>query len=83
MTLDQLPTGSRLLVRSKTTWRFAAVSRIIEETVVLTVSSPKGCNYRLRRGKDTEINTEGIIPVLNPSDTEDWRENFMELDRRW
>ncbi len=83
MTLDQLPTGSRLLVRSKTTWRFAAVSCVVEETVVLTVSSPKGRNYRLRRGKDLEINTEGTIPVLAPSENEDWRTNFMEFDRRW
>ena len=83
MTLDELPTGSRLLVRSKTNWRFAAVSRIAEEKIVITVCSPGGHTYRLRRDLDCELRLEGTIPILIHDEPEDWRENFGRYDLRW
>lgn len=83
VTLDQLAVGTRLLVRSRVDWRFAAVSRIAEEMVVLTVCSPTGRTYRLRREMETQIVMEGTVPVL-PYDCEDaWRDNFGRYDRRW
>ena len=83
MTLDKLPIGARLLVRSRLDWRFAAVSRIAEEKVVLTVCSPTGRTYRLRRDLDTELVFEGEIPILKIETDEDWRENFTLYDSRW
>ena len=83
MTLEKLPVGARLLVRSRIDWRFAAVARIAEEKVVLTVCSPTGRTYRLRRDLDTELVFEGEIPILKIETDEDWRENFTLYDSRW
>lgn len=82
-TLASLPVGSRLIVRSRTDWRFAAISKVIEERVVLTVCSPSGCTYRLRRDSDTAIIRDGILYIL-PYDCEDsWKDNFGRYDVRW
>jgi hypothetical protein len=83
ITLDQVGVGSRLLVRSRVDWRFAAVSRIADDRVVLTVCSPTGRTYRLRRELDAQINLQGVVPVLAHESTEDWRENFSRYDHRW
>lgn len=83
VTLSELPVGSRLVVRSKVDWRFAAVSKFVEERVVLTVCSPKGGTYRLRRQSDTILVRDGLLYVL-PYDCEDtWRDNFGRYDSRW
>ena len=83
VTLSELPVGSRLVVRSKVDWRFAAVSKVVEERVVLTVCSPKGGTYRLRRQSDTILIRDGLLYVL-PYDCEDtWRDNFGRYDSRW
>ncbi|HEV7699232.1 MAG TPA: hypothetical protein VGO43_03300 [Pyrinomonadaceae bacterium] len=83
ITLDQLPVGSRLIVRSKKDWRFASVSKVVEARVVLTVCSPSGHTYRLRRGLDTAVVRDGILYIL-PYDCDDtWRENFTRYDARW
>jgi hypothetical protein len=83
ITLDQLPIGSRLLVRSRTDWRFAAVAHISDERVVLTVCSPTGRSYRLRRDKDCEVVFEGKIPLLIQYENDSWRDNFASYDVRW
>ena len=83
ITLETLPTGSRLIVRSKTDWRFAAVSKIVDERVVLTVCSPTGRTYRLRRDMDAELFIEGTIPILAGDEPDDWRDNFGDYDVRW
>ena len=83
ITLQQLPVGSRLIVRSKLDWRFAAVSKIVEERVVLTVCSPSGRTYRLRRDLDCEVMMEGTIPILAYDETDSWRDNFSRYDHRW
>ena len=83
ITLDTLVIGSRLLVRSKKDWRFAAVSKMADGRVVLTVCSPSGYNYRLRRDLDAEIVYEGSIPILKYDETENWRENLSRYDLRW
>ncbi len=81
-TLADLPIGARLLVRSKLDWRTAAISKIVDENVTLTVASPTGFSYRLKRSLDTEIYFDGIFPILTVSD-ENWRENFTKYDIRW
>lgn len=83
ITLDQLAVGSRLLVRSRTDWRFAAVSKVADERVVLTVCSPTGRTYRLRREMDSEITFDGTIPVLLSQYDDDWHHNFGCYDTRW
>ena len=83
ITLQQLAVGSRLIVRSKLDWRFAAVSKVVEERVVLTVCSPTGRTYRLRRDLDCELLMEGTIPILAYEETDSWRDNFSHYDVRW
>ncbi len=83
ITLGELPIGARLLIRSKTDWRSAAVSRINAETVTIIVCSPKGGTYRLRRALEAEIIFDGFIPILKIQSDEDWRENFTKYDFRW
>jgi len=70
-------------VRSRTDWRFAAVSRIADERVILTVCSPTGRTYRLRRDATTEIVLNGPIPVLTTLFEDDWHDNFGSYDSRW
>jgi hypothetical protein len=83
ITLQQLPIGARLLVRSKKDWRTAAVSRVSEDRVVLTICSPSGRTYRLYRAFDSLVSYEGILPILQSDEVENWRENFSVYDRRW
>ena len=83
MTLGEFPIGARLLVRSKKDWRTAVISKIIEETVTIIVSSPSGFSYRLRRNLQTEISFDGKIPLLKIETEENWRDNFAEYDLRW
>lgn len=80
--LADLPIGSRLLVRSKTDWRSGAISKIVQEIVTITVASPSGFSYRLRRNIHTEIFFDGEMPILEYSD-ENWRDNFAKYDFRW
>ena len=83
LTLANLPLGGRLLVRSKTDWRVAVVCRIAEDKITISVASPKGYNYRLRRPLDAVIDFDGRIPFLTLDSAEPWRENFSAYDARW
>ncbi len=83
ITLRELPTGARLLIRSKTDWRSAVVCHFNEEKATLSVCSPTGRTYRLRRRLEAEIIFDGGIPILKIESEEDWRENFTKYDFRW
>lgn len=83
MTLRELPVGARLLIRSKTDWRVAVVSRFYEEKATLIVCSPNGRTYRLRRFVEMEIIYDGEIAILKSDSEEDWRDNFIKYDVRW
>jgi hypothetical protein len=83
ITLANIPLGGRLLVRSKTDWRVAVVCRITEEQITISVASPKGYNYRLRRPLDAIVDFDGRIPYLIADTSETWRENFTSYDVRW
>lgn len=81
--LRELPTGARLLIRSKTDWRAAVVSQIYEEKATLIVCSPNGGTYRLRRLLEMEIVYDGKIAILKSDAEDDWRDNFSKYDVRW
>jgi len=83
ITLALLPLGGRLLVRSKKDWRVAVVSRIAERSITLSIASPKGGNYRLRREPDSVVSYDGRIPFLQCDTGDTWRENFSKCDNRW
>ncbi len=83
VTLRMLPIGARLLIRSKTDWRAAAVSQFYQEKATLIVCSPNGRTYRLRRLIEMEIVYDGGIPILKCDSEEDWRDNFSPYDARW
>jgi hypothetical protein len=83
ITLSNIPLGGRLLVRSKTDWRVAVVSRITDEQITISVASPGGYCYRLRRPADAVVNLDGLIPFLYLESAEPWRENFSVYDVRW
>lgn len=81
--LSDLTVGSRLVVRSKVDWRFASISKYDGKRIVITVASPTGFSYRLRRDLDTEIEFEGSVPVLKYDAEDTWRDNFGRYDTRW
>jgi hypothetical protein len=51
--------------------------------VVLTISSPTGHSYRLRRAPETEVIIEGPLAILHAEKSEHWKENFSRYDARW
>jgi hypothetical protein len=81
--LSSLPLGGRLLIRSKKDWRVAVISRVGEEHVTISVASPGGYCYRLRRPLDAALHLDGKIPFLFIDSAEPWRENFSSYDVRW
>ncbi len=83
ITLASIPLGGRLLVRSKKDWRVAVVSRIAEDQITISVASPTGYNYRLRRSIDATISFDGRIPFLVIEESDTWRDNFSAYDVRW
>ncbi|HEV8591198.1 MAG TPA: hypothetical protein VGQ55_03775 [Pyrinomonadaceae bacterium] len=83
ITLGEMPVGCRLLVRSRTDWRVAVVARVVEGQIVLSVASPRGRNYRLRRDSGIELANDGPIPYLVSDYAEKWRDNFSRYDSRW
>jgi hypothetical protein len=83
ITLRELPIGARLLIRSKTDWRSAVVSRFGDEKATLIVCSPTGRTYRLQRLLEAVITLDGKIPILKIEAEENWRDNFTKYDFRW
>lgn len=71
------------MVRSRTDWRTACIAAVRADRVVITVSSPTGRNYRLRRDLGCEVSHFGGIPFLICDHDEDWRTNFGKYDKRW
>lgn len=81
-TLGSLPLGARLILRCRKDWRAAAVAaREVElGRVVLSVASPSGHTYRLRRPADAPLTLDGPLPVLGEGT---WRAAFARYDLRW
>lgn len=83
LTLGEFPLGGRLLVRSKKDWRVAVVSRKTDEFISLSIASPTGYNYRMRKTAEAIIAFDGVIPFLVKEEAGPWRENFSVYDSRW
>lgn len=81
--LSSIPIGGRLLVRSRVDWRTAVVARVSEADVTLSVASPKGRNYRLRRDPELEVGFENGLHFLRSESGDKWTENFASYDLRW
>jgi hypothetical protein len=83
VTLAQLAPGSRLVLRCRKDWRAAAVAALTPDCVVLTVASPSGHTYRVRRPHDSVLTYEGHIPILSDRDCSGWRVALARYDVRW
>ena len=81
-TLGALPLGARLILRCRKDWRAAAVCAFEPDAarVVLSVASPSGHTYRLRRPADSRLSLDGPLPVLGEGT---WRAAFARYDLRW
>ena len=82
LTLGALPLGARLILRCRKDWRAAAVCAFEPDLarVVLSVASPSGHTYRLRRPVDAPLTHDGHLPVLGDGT---WRAAFARYDLRW
>jgi hypothetical protein len=83
-TLGALPLGAHLVLRCRKDWRTATVVRIELEEITLSVSSPTGRTYRMRRPPDAPLTFDGSIPLL-PGQTAPscWRAGLARYDVRW
>ena len=79
-TLGSLPVGARLVLRCRADWRAATVAAFEPERVVLSVASPTGHTYRVRRPSDSPLAFDGGIPVLGEGG---WRAGLARYDVRW
>ena len=80
LTLSALPIGAHLILRCRKDWRDATIIVITPEAVTLSVGSPSGHTYRVKRPPDTLLTFDGTIPVLGEGC---WRAGFARYDRRW
>jgi hypothetical protein len=68
-------------LRAKKDWREATIVAVVEEeTIVLSVASPTGRMYRLRRPTDTPIELHGPIPLMGKGA---WQASLAKYDDRW
>lgn len=79
-TLASLPVGARLILRCRRDWRDATVVAISPEAITLSVRSPSGRTYRIRRPSDSLLSFDGSIPVLGEGA---WRAGLARYDMRW
>lgn len=80
LTLGSLPVGARLILRCRKDWRDACVAAVSEEEITLSVSSPSGHTYRVRRPHNSSFTLDGSIPVLGEGS---WRNLRVRYDLRW
>ena len=79
-TLGTLPMGARLILRGRKDWRDATVVALSPEAVTLSVRSPSGRTYRVRRPPDSPLSFDGSIPLLGEGS---WRAGLARYDMRW
>ena len=80
LTLGSLPVGARLVLRCRRDWRDASVAAVEPDRVVLSVASPSGHTYRVRRPTDSPLTLDGQVPVLGEGH---WRAGRVRYDARW
>ena len=83
LTLASLPVGARLVLRCRKDWRVATVSSVDPTSVRLSVASPTGHTYRVRRPADAALACEGSIPLLGEVTAAGWRAALARYDARW
>jgi len=77
-----LPLGAHLVVRCRKDWRTATVVALALDQITLSVSSPTGRTYRLRRLASTPLTFDGHIPLLGEN-VSSWRAGLARYDVRW
>ncbi|HYO98938.1 MAG TPA: hypothetical protein VER76_01855 [Pyrinomonadaceae bacterium] len=82
-TLGALPLGAHLVLRCRKDWRTATVVAIELEKITLSVSSPTGRTYRMRRPPDAPLTFDGHIPLLDAGKPSCWRTGLARYDVRW
>ncbi|MFL6208340.1 MAG: hypothetical protein ACJ74W_05790 [Pyrinomonadaceae bacterium] len=82
-TLAQLPLGARLILRCRKDWRMASVAAVALDAVTLSVCSPSGHTYRVRRPAAAALTFDGNIPILSDHECAGWRITFARYDVRW
>lgn len=80
LTLADLPVGARLVLRCRKDWRDATIIAVSLEKITLSVGSPLGHTYRVRRPSDSLLSLDGSIPVLGEGC---WRVGRVRYDLRW
>jgi hypothetical protein len=80
LTLADLPVGARLVLRCRKDWRDATIAAVSLEKITLSVGSPSGHTYRVRRPSDSLLSLDGSIPVLGEGC---WRAGRVRYDLRW
>jgi hypothetical protein len=83
MTLGALPLGARLVLRCRKDWRTATVVSIELEKITLSVNSPTGRTYRMRRPPDAPLIFDGSVPLLGETASSCWRAALARYDVRW
>lgn len=82
--LGALPLGAHLILRCRKDWRTATVVRIELEKITLSVSSPTGRTYRMRRPPDAPLTFHNHnIPLLDAGKPSCWRAGLARYDVRW
>ena len=82
-TLGGLPLGAHVILRCRKDWRTATVVRIELEKITLSVSSPNGRTYRMRRPPDSPLTFDGYVPLLGQTPASCWRAGLARYDVRW
>lgn len=82
-TLAQLPLGARLVLRCRKDWRTAVIVAIALDRITLSVCSPSGHTYRVRRPPAAPLTFEGAIPILSDREHACWRVALARYDTRW
>ena len=80
MTLADLPLYAHLILRCRKDWRDATIVFISPEEATLSVRSPTGRTYRLRRSLSSTLIFDGPIPLLGAGS---WRAGLARYDARW
>ena len=82
--LGALPLGSHLILRCRKDWRTATVIRVEPDKITISVSSPTGRTYRVRRPSDSPLTFDGSIPLLGHTAASScWRAGLARYDVRW
>lgn len=77
-----MPTGARLLFRSREEWRAATISGITGDRISIHIASPRGRTYRITRTPDTELHFDGRFFRLAAEFVTD-KAPFATYDPRW